>query len=49
MLCRTFDEIEAKFSVANNLLDVQRISADLYADQDFFGNVMCIYILVVYL
>jgi hypothetical protein len=34
----TFDDIAAEFNTANNLLDVQKISADLYSDQEFLGT-----------
>jgi hypothetical protein len=33
----SYEDIAAEFSAADNLLDVQKISADLYSDQDFLG------------
>lgn len=34
----TYEQISSKFDEANHIIDVQRISADLYSDQDFLGR-----------
>ena len=34
----TFDEMSAEVDKAKNLLDVQRISVELFSDQDFLGK-----------
>ena len=45
----TFDDIAAEFSAANNLLDVQKISVDLYSDYDFLGRLSMSHVGVTYL